>query len=98
MILINDRPASADLVELIILDFGFIMGMDWLAGYYAHINCRTKIIRLYFPNESVLEWKGNAATHMGKIISYLRARKFIAKGCVYNIVNVKDIYMEPTSF
>ncbi|XP_070045775.1 uncharacterized protein [Nicotiana tomentosiformis] len=42
--LINDRPTSVDLVELVMLDFDVIMGMDWLAACYANIDCRAKDI------------------------------------------------------
>ncbi|XP_070050318.1 uncharacterized protein [Nicotiana tomentosiformis] len=93
-VLINDRPTSVDFVELVMLDFDVIMGMDWLAACYANIDCRAKLVRFYFPGEPVLEWKGNAATPKGKFISYLRARNFIAKGCIYHLVHVKDIDKE----
>ncbi|XP_070017120.1 uncharacterized protein [Nicotiana sylvestris] len=93
-VLINDRPTSVDLVELVMLDFDVIMGMDWLAACYANIDCRAKVVRFHFPGEHVLEWKGNAATPKGKFISYLRAQKFIAKGCIYHLVHVRDIDKE----
>ena len=48
MILINDRPASADLVELIILDFDVIMGLYWFVDFYANIKLHANIVRLYF--------------------------------------------------
>ncbi|XP_070045491.1 uncharacterized protein [Nicotiana tomentosiformis] len=47
-VLINDRPTSVDLVELVMLDFDVIMGMDWLAACYANIDCRAKLVRFYF--------------------------------------------------
>ncbi|XP_070055355.1 uncharacterized protein [Nicotiana tomentosiformis] len=43
-VLINDRPTSVDLVELVMLDFDVIMGMDWLASCYANIDCHAKDI------------------------------------------------------
>lgn len=95
--LINDRPTSIDLVELVMLDFDVIMGMDWLAACYANIDCRVKLVRFHFPGEHVLEWKGNAAMPNGKCISYLRARKFIAKNCIYHLVHVRDIDKESST-
>ncbi|XP_070049074.1 uncharacterized protein [Nicotiana tomentosiformis] len=49
-VLINDRPTFVDLVELVMLDFDVIMGMDWLAACYANIDCRAKLVRFYFPD------------------------------------------------
>ncbi|XP_070010459.1 uncharacterized protein [Nicotiana sylvestris] len=88
------RRTSANLVELEMLDFDAIMGMDWLAACYATVDCQAKIARFHFPGEPVLEWVGNTATPRGRFISYLKARKMIAKGCIYHIVRVKDAAAE----
>ncbi|XP_070045506.1 uncharacterized protein [Nicotiana tomentosiformis] len=53
---VRSHQTSADLVELEMLDFDAIMGMDWLAACYATIDCRAKIARFHFPGEPVLEW------------------------------------------
>ncbi|XP_070055466.1 uncharacterized protein [Nicotiana tomentosiformis] len=57
-VLINDRPTSIDLVELVMLDFDVIMGMDWLAACYANIDCRAKLVRFHFPVSLSLNGKG----------------------------------------
>ncbi|XP_070014108.1 uncharacterized protein [Nicotiana sylvestris] len=88
------RQTSADLVELEMLDFDAIMGMDWLAACYAMVDCRAKTARFHFPGKPVLEWVSNTATPRGKFISYLKARKMITKGCIYHIVRVKDVDAE----
>ncbi|XP_070028578.1 uncharacterized protein [Nicotiana sylvestris] len=80
----------ADLVELEMVDFDVIMGIDWLESCYTMIGCRTKIVSFEFPGELVLEWKGDAVTPRGRFISYLKARKMISKGYIYHLVRVKD--------
>nr|XP_009758075.1 PREDICTED: uncharacterized protein LOC104210804 [Nicotiana sylvestris] len=84
------RLTAANLVELEMVDFDVIMSMDWLESCYATVGCRTKIVNFEFPNEPVLEWKGDAVTPRGRFIPYLKARKMISKGYIYHLVRVKD--------
>ncbi|MCF7184034.1 hypothetical protein L3H42_11085, partial [Corynebacterium sp. MC-13] len=46
-----------DLVELDMVDFDIILGMDWLHAYYASIDCRTRRVKFPFPNKLILEWE-----------------------------------------
>uniref|UniRef100_A0A1U7Y735 Uncharacterized protein LOC104241801 n=1 Tax=Nicotiana sylvestris TaxID=4096 RepID=A0A1U7Y735_NICSY len=87
---VHHRLTVADLVELEILDFDVIMGMDWLESCYAKVGCRTKIVSFEFPGKRVLEWKGDVVAPKGRFISYLKARKMISKGYIYHLVRVKD--------
>ena len=41
-ILIEGRELPADLVLLDVIGFDVILGMDWLAQYYASVDCRAK--------------------------------------------------------
>ncbi|XP_075099276.1 uncharacterized protein LOC142176106 [Nicotiana tabacum] len=84
------RLTVEDLVELEMIDFDVISGMDWLESCYATVGCRTKIVSFEFPGEPVLEWKGDAVTHRGRFISYLKAIKMISKGYFYHLVQVKN--------
>ncbi|KAH0672236.1 hypothetical protein KY284_023323 [Solanum tuberosum] len=78
-ITVSQKVTSADLVELEMVDFDVIIGMDWLHSYYASIDCRTRIVHFLFPDEPILEWKGSSLAPMGRFISYLKARKIISK-------------------
>ncbi|XP_070022449.1 uncharacterized protein [Nicotiana sylvestris] len=61
VIIIQDREITIDLIELEMVDFDVIIGMDWLYKCYAILDCRAKVVKFEFPNELVREWKGNIA-------------------------------------
>ncbi|XP_075475708.1 uncharacterized protein LOC142509967 [Primulina tabacum] len=46
---INNRTFSADLIQLIMVDFDIILGMDWLARNNAMVDCKGKSVRLRTP-------------------------------------------------
>ncbi|XP_070054963.1 uncharacterized protein [Nicotiana tomentosiformis] len=94
IVLVLSRSTVADLIELDMVEFDVIMGMNWLASCYANVDCRSKMVRFQFLGEPVLEWKGNTASPRGRFISYLKARKMIRKGYIYHLVRVQDVKAE----
>ena len=91
---ISQKVTSANLVDIGIVDFNVILGMDWLHSYYASANCRIRVVHFKFPNEPILEWKGSSLATVGRFISYLKARKMIYKGYLYHLVWFKDSISE----
>ena len=68
--------------------------MDWLHSCYASVDCRTRIVSFWFPDEPILELKGSSLAPMGQFISHLMAKKIISKGYSYHLVWVKDSSLE----
>ncbi|XP_070015780.1 uncharacterized protein [Nicotiana sylvestris] len=92
---VQGHNIKADLIELEMVDFDVIMGMDWLSSCYAMLDCHAKIVRFQFPNEEVLEWKGSLALPVGKFISYLKAQRMIGKGCLAYLSHIINPESEP---
>ena len=80
-----------DLIVLDMLDFGIILGIDWLHACFASTDYRSRLFKFQFQNKPVSKWKGGNINTRGKIISYQKACKIIAKGCLYHIERVREL-------
>ena len=72
------------------VDFDVIRGMEWIHTCYASVDCRNRLVKFYFPNEPVLEWKSTLAAPKGHFILYVMEMKLVSKGCVYYLVWSND--------
>ncbi|PHT31182.1 hypothetical protein CQW23_27519 [Capsicum baccatum] len=80
VVFILSRDSVADLIELDMVDFDAILGMDWLHSCYAILDCKSRKVTFYFSNETPIVWAGSSVEPRGHFISYLRAQKLISKG------------------
>ncbi|KAF3653003.1 putative ribonuclease H protein-like [Capsicum annuum] len=96
-VMVSHKITLVDLIELEMMNFDAILGMDWLHSCYASIDYKIRIVYFQFLNEPVLEWRGSTLALRGQFVSYLRARKMISNGCVYYLIRVKDSSSETRS-
>ncbi|XP_073025046.1 uncharacterized protein [Primulina eburnea] len=57
---ISNQTFSADLIELIMVDFDIILGMDWLAKNNAIVDCKGKKVKLITPNQEEVVYQGKS--------------------------------------
>ncbi|XP_070039515.1 uncharacterized protein [Nicotiana tomentosiformis] len=48
-VVIGDHSTKTYLIELEMVDFDVILGMDWLSSCYANVDCRVKMAQFNFP-------------------------------------------------
>nr|GEW58809.1 transposon Ty3-G Gag-Pol polyprotein [Tanacetum cinerariifolium] len=75
---------SIDLMLVPLGSFDVIIGMDWLREYHVVIVCDEMIVRVLFENETLIfQGKRNDQVHESrlKIISCVKAQKYLSKGC-----------------
>ena len=78
---IESKVYPADLIELDVLDFDVVLGMDWLSENYASIDCHDKCIRFKMKESIDFVFQGERSKVLIKLISVIRARRSLDKGC-----------------
>ena len=57
-IMFPNRVPHVELVEIYMVVFDVILGIDFLHYFFVFIDCRTGVVKFNFPNEPILAWKG----------------------------------------
>lgn len=65
-----------------IVDNDVILSMDWLAPYYAILDCFLKTMPIYILSVTRLEWKETLSFGLKGVISFLYSRHLVGKGCL----------------
>ena len=78
---IGGLELSVDLMPLELYDFDLILGMDWLSKYRAQVDCFTKTVTIQGVGNRNVVFKGERKVLSNCMISVLRARRLMRKGC-----------------
>ncbi|XP_070015059.1 uncharacterized protein [Nicotiana sylvestris] len=84
----------ADLLLLDMIDFEVIQAMDWLSPYHVVLDCHAKTVTLAMLGLLGLEWKGSTIDSPSRVISFLKARHMVEKGCLDYLAYVRDTTAE----
>ena len=79
-----------DLVILEMVDFNVILGMTWLSPNFAILDCNAKTLTLAKPGTDALVWEGDYTSNLVRIISFLRTKKMVSKGCLAFLAHLRD--------
>ncbi|GJS42069.1 putative reverse transcriptase domain-containing protein [Tanacetum coccineum] len=83
------KPAEIDLMPIELGNFYVIIGMDWLSERDAVIVCSEKIVRIPYNNKTLIIEGDRGASRL-RIISCIKARKYIERGCQLYIAQVTE--------
>ena len=84
-----------DLIILGMVDFDVILGMDWLSHYHAVLDCNAKTVTLAMPGVPRVEWKSVSGSYPSKVISFIRAKRLVERGCLSYLAFIRDTSVEP---
>ena len=79
-----------DLIILEMVDFDVILGMTWLSPNFAILDCNAKTETLAKHGRDPLVWEGDYISTPVHIISFLRAKRMVSKGCLAFLAHLRD--------
>ena len=80
-LMVHDKEFSVNLIALPFHEFDLILGMDWLSKHRSIVDCDKKIVLLKCPDLSEVRIQGIRSESVPKIMSAMKARRFLRKGC-----------------
>ncbi|GJY31711.1 putative reverse transcriptase domain-containing protein [Tanacetum coccineum] len=84
-----NRSFPIDLMVIELGSFDIIIGMDWLSRYDAAILCGEKKVRIPLEGKTLVI-EGDRNNSRLKIVSCIKARKYIEKGCELFLAQVTE--------
>ncbi|GJU04847.1 hypothetical protein Tco_1121277 [Tanacetum coccineum] len=69
--------------------FDVVIGMDWFSKYHAKIICDEKVVHILIDGETLIIRGDQSKTRLS-LISYIRAKRYISRGCQVFIAQVME--------
>lgn len=91
---LDERVFPVDLIPIDIRSFDVVIGIDWLAQNRAHILCSERIIRIPTSGKGCVYIYGERRKGDVKLISMLKVRKHLSKGCSSFLAYILDASKE----
>ena len=79
-----------DFVILEMVDIDVILGMTWFSPNFEILDCNAKTLTLAKPGTDPLVWEGDYTSTPVHIISFLRAKRMVSKGCLAFLAHLRD--------
>ncbi|XP_070046248.1 uncharacterized protein [Nicotiana tomentosiformis] len=90
VITIGRLETSVDLLLLDMVEFDVIIGIDWVLPYHAILDCHAKTVNLAMPGFPQFEWRRTPGQSTSRVISYIKARCMVEKGCLAYLAYIRD--------
>ncbi|XP_070002123.1 uncharacterized protein [Nicotiana sylvestris] len=97
VVVIGGLETSVNLLFLDMVDFDVILGMDLLSPYHVILDRHAKTVTLALLGLPRLEWRGTLGHSVSRVISYMKARRMVKKGCLSYLAYVHDSSTEVPS-
>ena len=68
--------------------------MDWLAQYYASLDCHEKVLIFRIPNNEEFRFRSDKSSMPQNLISEITSRKMLRRGCKGYLAMVRDTKVE----
>ncbi|XP_052874534.1 uncharacterized protein LOC128280423 [Gossypium arboreum] len=86
---------TVDHIELPFREFDLILSMDWLVKHRVSLDCATKWVVLRIEADEEVVVIGERQNYLSNVISALRAKKLVRKGCeaflaYFSVSDVRD--------
>ena len=85
------------MILLDVIGFDVILGMDWLAQYYASVDCHAKEVIFRIPGDDEFRFRGDKSSMPQNLISVITASKMLRRGCQGYLAVVRDVQVDKGS-